>query len=285
MTTQAATQSGSDLIRDYTGKVVLITGGTKGIGLACALSFAQQGAQLVLTHRWGSADEGELKAKFAEIGALEPLVLEADASRKADTKALFAQLKERFGGIEVFISNVCVVMKGNGVENHAERALIKSLEYSAWPFVEYLHAIEDTFGSYPRYAVAMSSDGPDRHYPGYDYVAISKAVLETFVRYMSTHLRHVKSSAGDGEGCLVNALRTRMVLTDSYAQIFGEENMATVAQFKEFAITVDEVADTTLAMCSGLMDSLGGQVVTLDRGATFIDNVMTMGPRILQGQK
>lgn len=273
--------AGSGLIADYSGKVVLITGGTKGIGLACALAFARHGAQVVLTHRWGSADEDEIRSKFAAIGAPEPLIMEADASRKADTKALFAALKERFDGIEVFISNVCVVMKGDGVENHAERALIKSLEYSSWPFVEYLHAIEEHFGRYPRYAVAMSSDGPDRHYPGYDYVAISKAVLETFVRYMSTHLRH----ANDGQGCIVNALRTRMVITDSYKQIFGEENMATVAQFEEFACTVDEVADTTLAMCSGLMDSLGGQVVTLDRGASFIDNVMTMGPRILKGTK
>ncbi len=268
-------------LRDYRGKVVLITGGTKGIGLACGLAFARRGAQVVLTHRWGSADEDEIRAKFAALEAPEPLILEADASKKADTKALFAQLAERFEGIEVFISNVAVVMRGDGVENHVERALIKSLEYSSWPFVEYLHMIDKTFGRYPRYAVAMSSDGPDQHYPGYDYVAVAKAVLETFVRYMSVHLRE----ANEGEGCIVNALRTRMVITDSYAQIFGEENMAAVAQFNDFACTVDEVADTTLALCSGLMDSMGGQVVTLDRGASFVDNVMTMAPRILRGSK
>ena len=41
------------MFTDYRDKVVLITGGTKGIGLACGLAFARQGAQVVLTHRWG----------------------------------------------------------------------------------------------------------------------------------------------------------------------------------------------------------------------------------------
>ncbi|HEY0136691.1 MAG TPA: SDR family NAD(P)-dependent oxidoreductase, partial [Nannocystis sp.] len=65
---------------DFTGKAVLITGGTRGIGLACGLAFARHGARVILTHRWGSADEGELRAKFAELGAPEPMIVEADVS-------------------------------------------------------------------------------------------------------------------------------------------------------------------------------------------------------------
>ena len=47
---------------DFTGKAVLITGGTKGIGLATGLAFARHGAHLYLTHRWSSADEDEVGA-------------------------------------------------------------------------------------------------------------------------------------------------------------------------------------------------------------------------------
>jgi NAD(P)-dependent dehydrogenase (short-subunit alcohol dehydrogenase family) len=264
------------MIRDYTGKAVLITGGTKGIGLACALAFAKHGARAILTHRWGSADEGEILAAFEKIGAPAPLILEADASQPKETKAVMARIAEEHDAIEVFIANVCVVMRGDGVENHAKRALLKSLDYSAWPFVDYMQQIQKTFGRWPRYSVAMSSDGPDRHYPQYDYVAVSKAVLETFVRYMATHLRN----ANDGEGAIVNALRTRQVLTESYKAIFPEEEAKIAQMFDEFTITVDEVADTTLAMCSGLLDALSGQVITVDRGSTFVDNVMTQGSRI-----
>src|SRR5690606_14810949 len=117
------------------------------------------------------------------------------------------------------------------------------------------------------------SDGPDRHYPGYDYVAVAKSVLETFVRYMATHLRD--------HDVKVNALRTRQVPTDSYAQIFGEQNTAIAERFAEFAVTPEEVATATLGLCSGLFDSFSGQVLQLDRGAAFVDNIMTMGARLL----
>ena len=262
------------MLNDFRDKVVLITGGTKGIGRACALAFARLGAKCWLTNRWGSADEDELRAAFEAIGGPAPVIIEADASKKKDTKALMAAMKE--AGVErvdVFISNVAVVVRGEGFESHSQRALLKSLEYSAWPFVDYLHKINDAFGAYPEYAVAMSSDGPDQHYPHYDYVAVAKSVLETFVRYMSTHLRE--------QNVKVNALRTRQVPTESYAQIFGAENTEIAARFAEFAVTPEEVAATTLGLCSGLFDSFGGQVLQLDRGASFVDNIMTMGKRLL----
>jgi NAD(P)-dependent dehydrogenase (short-subunit alcohol dehydrogenase family) len=261
-------------LHDFAGKVVLITGGTKGIGRACALAFARLGAHCWLTHRWGSADEDELKAAFAAVGGPAPHIVEADASKKADTKALLDQM--RAAGVErvdVFISNVAMVVRGEGLDSHSARALVKSLEYSAWPFVDYLHQIHAQFEAYPSYAIAMSSDGPDSHYPGYDYVAVAKSVLETFVRYMATHLRD--------HDVKVNALRTRQVPTDSYAQIFGEQNTAIAERFAEFAVTPEEVAATTLGLCSGLFDSFSGQVLQLDRGAAFVDNIMTMGARLL----
>lgn len=261
-------------LNDFAGKVVLITGGTKGIGRACALAFARLGARCWLTHRWGSADEDELRAAFAAVGGPAPEIVEADASKKADTKALLQRMREAgVETIDVFISNVAMVVRGEGLDAHSQRALIKSLEYSAWPFVDYLQQINATFGSYPSYAIAMSSDGPDTHYPGYDYVAVAKSVLETFVRYMSTHLREHQVK--------VNALRTRQVPTDSYAQIFGEQNTAIAERFAEFAVTPDEVAAATVALCSGLFDSFSGQVLQLDRGAAFVDNIMTMGARLL----
>ena len=48
---------------DMSGKSVLITGGTKGIGLASALKFAEAGARTYLTYKWGSANTEELFRK------------------------------------------------------------------------------------------------------------------------------------------------------------------------------------------------------------------------------
>jgi NAD(P)-dependent dehydrogenase (short-subunit alcohol dehydrogenase family) len=264
------------MLYDYSGKAVLVTGGTRGIGLATGLEFARRGARCWLTHRWGSADEAEVARCFAEAGAPAPVIAESDASVENDIPALLDRIRaEHPEGVAAFVSNVGVAQRGEGVEELSRRALFTSIKYTSWPFVAYLHALRDVFGRYPRYAVATSSDGPDCHYPHYDYVAVSKAVLETLARYMSMHLRD--------EGVLVNVVRTRQVPTESYEEMFGRENVELAGRFPEFAVTPGEVGATIFALCSGLMDAMSGQVVQLDRGAQFVDNVFTLGPRLLGG--
>ena len=71
---------------DFNGRAVIITGGTKGIGLATGLAFGKQGAHVYLTHRWGSADEDEINKRFAEAKAPAPSILEADVSIDDDRR-------------------------------------------------------------------------------------------------------------------------------------------------------------------------------------------------------
>lgn len=264
------------MMRDYDGKVVLITGGTKGIGLATGLAFGRLGAHAWLTHRWGSADEDQIRAEFEKAGAPPPHIEEADASKGKETVALLEKIKAAHPeGLEVLINNVAMVVKGDGVMSHSARALHKSLEYSAWPFVDYIQACKKVFDVYPRYCVATSSDGASVTYPHYDYVGVSKAVLETFARYMATHLQD--------EGTRVNVLRTRQVATDSYEEIFGEKNVELAKRFAEWEVSPEQCAHTIVMMCSGLYDSMSGQVVTLDKGAGFVDNMFTLGSRLEGG--
>ena len=78
---------------DFDNKAVLVTGGTKGLGLAIGLAFGRQGAHVYLTNKWGSADEGEIVRKFSDAGApLEPTIVDADAAEDADTRRLADQI-------------------------------------------------------------------------------------------------------------------------------------------------------------------------------------------------
>lgn len=80
------------------GKVVLITGGGTGIGAACARSFAEAGAQVVVTGR----RREPIDNVAAEIGGL---ALVADAARVTDVRGVIDLVTSRFGGLDVLIAN------------------------------------------------------------------------------------------------------------------------------------------------------------------------------------
>jgi NAD(P)-dependent dehydrogenase (short-subunit alcohol dehydrogenase family) len=75
------------------------------------------------------------------------------------------------------------------------------------------------------------------------------------------------------EGTAVNVVRTRFVDTASLSDTFGPQFTPFVRQFEPDTLsTPEEVADAIVGICSGLMDALGGQVLTVDRGAGSCDN-------------
>jgi NAD(P)-dependent dehydrogenase (short-subunit alcohol dehydrogenase family) len=257
-------------MNDLHGKCVLITGGTMGIGLATGLTFARQGAKVALTHKWGTADENALRARFAAEGLAPPRVIAADASREEDTDALLEEIGQEFDGIEVFVSNVSMALVVRSLEDYNKRSLFKSIEYSAWPFFDYTRRIHGAFGKYPRYIVGLSSAGPDHFHVNYDFVAASKAVMEVMCRYMNHRLF--------SEDVRINVVRARAVRTESLRATFGPdfEGFLDCANMSRDLIEADEVANAILALCSGLMDGVSGQVLMVDRGGTFRDDLMRL---------
>jgi NAD(P)-dependent dehydrogenase (short-subunit alcohol dehydrogenase family) len=254
-------------MNDLRGKAVLITGGTMGIGLATGLAFARRGAVCILTHKWGTADEEEILRMFAAEDLQPPRIVQADVSQDEDTVKVLEEIRERHDRIEAFISNVSVALVVHDLEDYHKRALFKSIEYSAWPLFAYPQKIRQVFGRYPRYIVGLSSGGPDHYYQNYDFVAASKAVMETLCRYLNYRLFD--------EDVRINVVRSRLVRTESLRATFGREFEAFAERFnmeRQF-ISPAEVANAVLALCSGLMDGVSGQVLMVDRGTTFFDNL------------
>ena len=262
--------SPSMLKNDLTNQAVIITGGTDGIGRACGLLFARHGAHVYLTHRWGSADEDELQAEFKAAGARPPVIVEADVSLDEDTDALMATVKRDHDSLFAILSNVSFAHVSKQHEDLDKKSFLRSLGYSAWPFVSYLQAAHAAFGRYPRYAIGMSSRGPEYFLPGYDFVAASKTVMETFCRYLTADLL--------SEDIRINVVRANPVETRSLEATFGPDFAPFCKQYygEGFFVTSEEVAAAALGLCSGLMDGVKGQVLLLDRGFGFADNVVRL---------
>ena len=254
---------------DLQGKTALTTGGTRGIGLASARALAEAGAQVLLTYKWGSADLESVAKEFESSGLPRPRFYEADAASEEDTARLMEEISPAAGKVDIFISNVSFALRTLSLADYKKRSLFKTLEYSTWPLIDYTRRIKEKFGRYPRYVLGISSDGPDHFYPGYDFVAASKALLEFFYRYLTAHLL--------AEGCRVNVLRFGTVDTESFRAIFGKEFFTYLSAHgvpQSQVLTPAECARAVLAMCSGLLDAVSGQIISVDYGLPFRDNAM-----------
>ncbi|TFG61542.1 MAG: SDR family oxidoreductase [Spirochaetales bacterium] len=254
---------------DLEGTAVLITGGTKGIGLASALKFAEAGSSVYLTCKWGSAEEDDLFGEFSRIGAKKPVILKADVSVDEDTDLVMTEIGKREKKIDFFISNVGFAAKTDELSDYKKRSLFKTLEYSTWPLISYTIKMKEAFGSYPRHIVGISSDGPDHFYTGYDFVAASKALLEFFAKYLAARVFE--------EGSRVNVLRFGMVNTESFNAIFGKEFFTFLEKEglpPETVLTPEPCGKAVFALCCGFLDAMNGQIVTVDNGLPFRDNTM-----------
>lgn len=86
------------------GKVALVTAASKGMGRACAMGFAAEGARVAICAR----SEGDVKAAADDIrtkARAEVLAMTADVTKAADVKHLVARTIQTFGGIDVLVAN------------------------------------------------------------------------------------------------------------------------------------------------------------------------------------
>jgi NAD(P)-dependent dehydrogenase (short-subunit alcohol dehydrogenase family) len=95
-----ASREGVSMLR---GKVVMITGASRGLGKALALAFAREGATLVINSR--SEDSLKPVAGEAKETGAEVLAVPADVSVGADVEGLVDESVRRFGRIDVLVNN------------------------------------------------------------------------------------------------------------------------------------------------------------------------------------
>ncbi|WP_203639617.1 glucose 1-dehydrogenase [Levilactobacillus wangkuiensis] len=94
------------------GKVAIVTGGVKGIGLASAKAFAREGAKVVITDIDDKGSEDALK----EIGQDQAIFVKQNVAKEAGWEPVFAAAEEKFGAVNILMNNAGILHFDNAEE-------------------------------------------------------------------------------------------------------------------------------------------------------------------------
>ena len=166
-------------------KVVIITGGSSGIGLAMAETFGSQGSKIMITGRKKEAlDEAVTKLQQQNI---EVVGFQSDVSKEEDNKAMAEEAIKHFGRIDILINNAGISMRA--LFSELDLSIVKKVMdinfYGALYATKYcLPEIEKNQGS----VVGISSIAGYRGLPGRTGYSASKFALQGFLEVLRTEM-------------------------------------------------------------------------------------------------
>ena len=94
---------------DFTGKIVLVTGSSRGIGAEMIKAFGARAAQCVLNYIADAQDENKTDALNVAKELNKPLVIECDVTQPEQVEAMIKQIQDRHGGLDVLVNNSGII--------------------------------------------------------------------------------------------------------------------------------------------------------------------------------
>ena len=94
---------------DFSGKVVLVTGSSRGIGAGLINAFARAGARCVVNYVADPAGRNKADAESVAAGIKDALVIECDVASDSSVAGMMRQVAEKLGGLDILINNAGIL--------------------------------------------------------------------------------------------------------------------------------------------------------------------------------
>ena len=242
-----------------TDRVVVVTGGTRGIGLALAEGYVAAGAKVVVASR--KADACAAAASHLEAMGGDALGVATHLGELDDLDRLVAETVDAFGGIDVVVNNAANAL-AQPLGEFTPEAWTKSFEVNLrGPVFLTQKALPHLRASPAAAVLNVVSVGAFIFSPHVSMYAAGKAALMSFTRSMAADYA--------SSGIRVNALAPGSVDTDMVRNTGPEaqKGMA-AASFQGRIASPDEMVGPALLLTSGAGSFITGQVLIADGGLT-----------------
>lgn len=246
---------------DLTNKTALVTGASRGIGRACALSLARAGADLVINYHRSAAEAESLAAEVSALGR-RALVIMADVGQPGEVEKMFLQIHKELRFLDILVNNAGIIrdnLVGGLTDQDWDRVLDTSLKGA---FLCTRAAIPLMLPRHAGKIVNMASVAALRSSRGQANYAAAKGGLVAFTRACAAELA--------AKGIQINAVLPGMIHTDMSARVRkrgGEQLLATIPAGRYGQ--PEEVAQLVAFLVSALADYLTGQSIAIDGGMSI----------------
>lgn len=249
------------------GRVVIVTGGSSGIGRATAIAFAREGAKVVIAAR--RVAEGEETVKHIVEAGGEAIFVQTDVTQAKEVQALVDRTLEQYGRLDAAFNNAG---SGKGVrlidltEEEWEQEIAVNLK-SVWLCLKYqipamLKSGKGAFASNgTKCIVNMASQGAILGVPNYTAYGAAKGGVVALTRAAAAEYA--------AEGIRINAISPGAIETELWAdapagmleQVAAGIPMQRVGQ-------PQDIAETVIWLCSDAAGFITGQNIVIDGGYT-----------------
>lgn len=250
---------------DLTGKVAVVTGGSRGIGEAIAMALAEHGAKVVLSSR---KIEGlnAVKAKIEAAGG-EAIAIPAHMGKLDSLEALVTGAMDAYKTIDILVNNAATnPIFGPIMETADEGAFdqIMNVNVKGVFFLTKMVAkimLENGKGS----IINISSEAAIKPTPFLGVYSVSKAALDMVTKSFALEL--------GGQGIRVNGIAPGLVKTHFSKALWSNDMIKQVAESKIPRGSMgqpDEIAGLAVFLASDASAFLTGQTVIADGGAMLV---------------
>jgi amino acid adenylation domain-containing protein len=244
-------------------KVALVTGASRGIGLATALLLAEHGAKVAINYRDSHKQAQGVKERIeAQGGTAE--IFQADVTDAADVAELVAAVHRRFERIDVLVANAHIHFRHRAFVDYVwsdlERKVSDELKAIFYPCQAVApEMLRRKNGSIVAISSALSKRGSE----GFLAQITAKAAVDAFVRALAAELGPA--------GVRVNTVAPGLVLTDA-ASPMPMGNKASIASQSPLRRNgaADDIAGAVLFLASELSQFMTGTYVPVDGGYTML---------------
>lgn len=242
----------------FTDRVALVTGSSRGIGAATATLLGERGANVVVNY-YSSEGAAEETAEAIRNAGSEAIVVQADVREKDDVAALVGAAEEEWGHVDVVVNNANMPFEKGPVADMSWETFSQKLTDEMAAAFHVTKAVTPGMveRGYGR-IVYVSSGLADHTGPGFVAHGSAKGALNTFSKYVASEF--------GGDGITANVVAPGLVETDSTAQqvaaVREEFTAATpldrIAQPEDVARTIAALASDDARFVTGTYTPVNG---------------------------